>query len=143
MSAKQYHVKLNDDERQSLRRLTRRGKSSARELTRARILLLSDKGQTDEQIVAALQTSLSTIARVRQRFAQQGIESIFKEKPRPGRAPKLSPRQHAQLTALACTEAPTGRTRWSLRLLADQLVKLEIVESISYQTIAEALKKTS
>lgn len=143
MSAKQYLVKLSSSDRRSLQAQLRKGTSKARVLTRARVVLLADEGKTDQQIVEALGIARATVCRLRQRFATEGLEAALGERPRPGAVRKLSEHQEAQLTALVCSDAPDGHSRWSLRLLADKLVELKLVEAISYKTVGEYLKKTS
>ena len=143
MSAKLYQVKLSADERRSLTTLLRKGTAKARLLTRARVLLLADEGRTDEEIASALRISPSTAHRLRQRCATEGVSNALQEKARPGAVPKLNAHQEAQLTALACSEAPDGRARWSLRLLADKMVELKLVDSISHRAVGEYLKKTT
>lgn len=141
--AKRYRVTLTDDERERLRALTRKGKPSARTVRRAQILLLADVGQTDEQIVGALGCGLSTVARSRQRFVEESLEAALSDRPRPGAAPKMTPKQQAFTVALACTKPPEGRLRWTLQLLADRLVELEVIPDISDESIRRLLKKTS
>lgn len=143
MSAKQHLVKLSAAERQELQRLLRKGTAKARVLTRARVLLLASDGNSDQQIVAALGIALATVYRLRQRFATEGLAATLAERPRPGAAHKLTAHQQAQLTALACSEAPDGRSRWTLRLLADTMVELKLVDSISHNAVGQYLKKTS
>ena len=141
MSAKLYSITLAESDRQSLQQMLRSGNHKARQLTRARILLLADQQRSDAEISAALQTSLSTVHRVRQQYVAQGLQPTLCEKPRPGAVPMLDAAAEALLTALACSDAPEGRARWTLRLLADRMVELEIVESISHKTVGEYLKK--
>ncbi len=141
MSAKLYTVTLPAGERQRLRQMLRAGRHNARELTRARVLLLADEQRSDAEIMAALQTSASTVQRIRRQYLSEGLQPTLSEKPRPGAVPVLDARQEARLTMLACSDAPEGRTRWTLRLLADRMVELEIVESISHKTVGEYLKK--
>jgi transposase len=143
MPAKLYNVCLTDEQVQYLFDIVYNGKHETRKITRARILLLSSSGETDEEIVLALQTSLSTVRRVRIRFAKEGLTAALEEKPRPGQPVKLSGSDEALLTAIACSEAPEGRSRWTLRLLADKLVELKVVPSISHVTIFNILKKTT
>jgi transposase len=113
---------------------------------RARILLLADRSRgerrTDEQVAAAVVTSVMTTKRTRWRFLQEGLEAALAEKPRPGRPPKITGEIEAQLTVLACSEPPEGHARWTLRLLADRLVELGYLESISHTAVADRLKKT-
>ena len=139
-------VKLSEEERSRLKGLLRRGAAPARVQTRARILLLSDRGRgerrTDEQVAAAVVTSVMTTRRTRWRFLQEGLEAALAEKPRPGRPPKITGDIEAQLTVLACSQPPEGHAHWTLRLLAGQLVELGYLESISHTAVADRLKKT-
>lgn len=137
-----YHVSLTVEERESLLALVRRGKSSVRKVMRAQLLLLADEGKSDNDIQAALHTSLSTILRTRKRFVEEGLEAALNEKPRSGAPCKLNGKQEAYLIALACSNPPVGRDRWTLRLLADKLVELDVVEEISDETVRLRLKKT-
>ena len=139
--AKRYVVKLEAEERERLRALIRKGKPSARTVRRARTLLLADEGRTDEQIASALHAGLATVARTRQRFVEEGLEAALVERPRPGAEPKLTPKQRAFTVALACTEPPEGRLRWTMQLLADRLVELEVIPAISDESIRRLLKK--
>jgi transposase len=142
MSRKTLHkVELKEEERAKLHNYLRKGKSSSRSQTRARILLLADAGRSDSEIVDALETSKSTVARLRKKYCEEGLESILKEKPRSGAPPKISGRAKAKLTALACSEPPSGRSRWTLQLLADRLVELKEVSSISAMSVSRILKK--
>ena len=143
MPRKMYLINLTDDERQTLREMTRKGKINARKLKRALILLKADEGLTDLQIMAALNVSRPCVERVRKRFVSDGLERALNEDPRPGQKRKLDGRGEAALIATACTEAPAGHARWTLRLLAGQLVELQVVEAISHETIRRTLKKTS
>jgi hypothetical protein len=127
MPAKQYRVFLNGKKRSNLERLVSSGTAKARRINRARILLLADEsprgisrgmGKTDKEIMEVLGVSARTVAATRQRFVEEGLESALNEKPRPGRPPKLTGRDEAKLTAIACSEPPEGRVRWSVRLLA-------------------------
>ena len=138
---KRWVVDLTDEERARLRALTRKGKASARTVRRAQTLLLADEGRTDELIAAALHSGLSKVARTRQRFGEEGLEAALVERPRPGAAPKLSPKQQAYVVALACTKPPEGRLRWTMQLLADRLVELEVIPDISDEAIRRLLKK--
>ncbi len=141
--AKGYVVNLEPDEREQLRALTRKGKASARTVRRAQTLLLADEGRTDEAIAAALHSGLATVARTRQRCVEEGLTAALTERPRPGAAPKLSPKQQAFTIALACTKPPEGRLRWTMQLLADRLVELEVIPDISDEAIRRLLKKTN
>jgi transposase len=143
MPAKKYIVDLTPAEEQQLQQLISRGKPAARTVTRARILLHASAGRTDAEIALALSTSVATIERVRQRFVEEGLEAALKEKARAGAEAKLNPTQEAHLVAIACSEAPEGRARWTLRLLADRVVELGLCETISHETVRATLKKTN
>lgn len=141
--AKIYHVDLSDEERAALRHLIKSGERSARKITRARILLLADDGKTDKEIAAALHSSVPTVQRTRARFVQGGLEHALNEQPRLGgrQAKKLDEKGEAILVTLARSAPPAGRKRWTLQLLADRLVELHVVESISDETVRQVCKK--
>lgn len=150
MPAKRYRVFLNGKKRSNLERLVSTGTNKARTITRARILLLADEsprgisrgtGKTDKEIIGVLGVSARTVAATRQRFAEEDLEGALNEKPRPGRPPKLTGRDEAKLTAIACSEPPEGRVRWSVRLLADKLVEVDLVDSISHEAVRRYLKR--
>lgn len=145
MSQKQFLVQLSEQERHRLQKIARSGKDKARKITRCRILLLADKtgGKTDAQIADALNVCLATIFHIRRRYAQEGVERAIGEGTRSGQPPKFKGRTAAKITAIACSTPPDGQARWSLRLLADRLVELKIVPSISHQSVSNILKKTS
>ena len=150
MPQKKYLVTLTAEERQHLGKLLSAGKRSARTLTRARILLKADQAEggpawEDARIAEALGCGHRTVERVRQRFVEQGLEAALNHKPQdqPSRQRTLDGAAEARLIALACSEPPKGRARWTLKLLADQLVELEVVESISDETVRRTLKKTT
>jgi transposase len=146
---RRYVVSLNPEERESLLRLIGVGKGAARKLAHARILLKADEAVgprvTDEEIATALEVSDDTVARVRRRFVEEGLEAALERKPaaRPPRERVIDGAAEAKLVALCCGAAPEGRARWTLQLLADKLVELEIVESVSYETVRQTLKKTN
>jgi hypothetical protein len=147
MPAKRYHVRLSSEARQRLKRLVSTGSGKARMLTRARILLLSDEGpegpsKSDAQVIESLGGCGTTVASVRKRFVQEGLESALHERPRPGQPIKLDGKGKAHLTALACTDPPEGHARWTLRMLADKAVEVALVESLSHETVRQVLKKT-
>jgi DNA-binding transcriptional ArsR family regulator len=150
MKKKKYPVILTDAERVELKGLIAAGTAPARKLTHARILLKADQsserpGWVDEAIADAVETSQPTVSRVRKRYFEEGLEAALNRRP-PKREyrRKLDGEQEARLVALACSEPPEGQARWSLRLLADKLVELEIVEEeVSYQTVRRTLKKTN
>jgi transposase len=135
-------------ERTHLTDLISAGTAPARKLHHARILLKADEGPegpawTDQRIVDALDVSQPTISRVRKQYVEEGLEAALNRR-RPRRTPqrKLTGEHEARLIALACSTPPTGKARWSLRLLADKLVELEIVDAVSYRTVGRVLKKT-
>lgn len=145
---KTYVVTLNPEERSQVEKWVSTGRTSAKRQTHGRILLKADTGSegpgfTDEQICTALDVSRSTVERVRKHFVEHGMEVLAprRGRPRPSRR-RLDGEQEARLLALACSPPPAGRAHWTLRLLADQMVVLEHVESISYETIRRTLKKT-
>jgi len=140
---KQNSVRLKETERKVLQELISKGKEKARTLTRCRILLLADKGETDNEIIKALGSVRNTVRQIRQQYTKKGINAAIYEQPRPGAPNKFSGKQLARITALACSKAPEGRCRWSLRLLADKIVELDFVDNISYKTVERTLKKTN
>lgn len=141
--AKKYIVDLTDEERTELKKLLRGGKAGVRRLYRARVLLLADEGATDLVIAAALHLGKSTVERTRKRFVEGGVERALTDRPRPGKPRLLNGKQEAYLVALACSDPPEGRTEWTMQLLADRLIKLGIVESITDETVRRTLKKTT
>jgi hypothetical protein len=146
--AKKYRVTLTPEERAALEALISRGKADARKLAHARIVLQVDQapggpGRADADVAAALNTSTRTIERVRQRFVEQGLEPALLPKPTKRiYARALDGRQEAHLIALACSAPPEGKKRWTLRLLAGQMVALEHVVALSHEAVRQALKKT-
>lgn len=142
MPAKKYIVDLSADEREQLLQLIRRGKPSARKVTRARILLKAADGLTDDQIAALLDVGVATVERTRKRFVEQGLDAL-NERPRAGARPKLTGKQQAHIIALTCSKAPQGHSHWTLRLLAGKVVELEFTESLSRESVRRMLKKTS
>jgi transposase len=142
MPKKKYRVDLSVEERTTLAQLLRRGKAGARKLTRARILLKADDGLNDEEIAAALAVGPATVGRTRQRFVEENLGALD-EHARPGARRKLTGKQEAHVVAIACTPAPEGHTRWTLRLLADKVVALGCVDSIAHETVRQVLKKTN
>jgi len=145
---KKYRVLLTTDHRQQLHDLLATGQLPNRANTHARILLKADCGSlgpawTDEQISDALDIGPITVHRVRQSFVEGGLEGALVRRPMPRRPRMLDGEQEAHLVALVCGQPPAGQARWSLRLLADKLVELEVAEAVSYQTVRRVLKKTS
>jgi len=145
---KRYVVRLTDEERGELRRLVSKGRAAAHRIRRANILLLADAdgpGWTDARIAEAVGVHPFTVRNVRQRLVERGLEGALarKKQERPSRERLLDGKGEAELIALACSAPPEGRARWTLHLLADKLVELEVVESISHETVRQTLKKTS
>ena len=144
MPNKKYIVKLTEEERNKLEKMISRGKRSAKKILRARVLLKADEAWTDEQITQALDVNVRTIERLRQQLVEEGFDSVLK-----GRTStrqylrKLDGKQEAQLTTIACSNPPKGHARWTLRMLADQMVQLDYVDNVSYETVRSVLKKTS
>ncbi len=142
-----YQIELNPAERRELERLIHHGRAAARQQTRARILLLSDRSQgqkrTDQQVAEAVHCSETTVGNLRRRYAEGGLAQALNDKGWPGAKPKLTGELEAKLTVLACSQPPPGQARWTLRLLANQLVELGYLESVSHVTVGEWLKKTS
>lgn len=142
MPKKKYIVNLDDAERLQLEALLRGGKQRARQLTRARILLKADDGCTDEEIVEALDVGRATVERLRQRYVECGLDCLH-DQPRPGATPKLDDKGEARLLAEACSTPPQGRECWTLALLAERVVALQLTASYSYESVRQVLKKTS
>ena len=145
---KRYRVTLTPAERASMEQLINTGKAAARKLAHARVLLKADQAQggpgcADAQIAEAVQVGLVTVARVRQRFVEEGLDAALVPKPSiRSYARKLDGAGEARLAALACTKPPEGRKRWTLTLLADRLVAMGVAESLTYEAVRQSLKKT-
>jgi len=149
VSVKKYVVKLSEDERNQLNEMIRKGKSSARRLMKARILLKADvseggEGWSDKRIIEALETSATTVYRTRQQLVEEGFEAALsrKQRARPAVPPIFDGEKEARLIALSCSKPPKGRARWTLRLLESAVVELNIVDRSSDSTIWRVLKKT-
>ena len=136
-------VKVRPKEQELLKQLVSKGNEKARKITRCRILLLSHEGKTDTQIIDALRVARNTVRTVRSRYVQESLEAAINEQPRSGAPEKFSGRQRAKITAIACSEPPEGRCRWTLRLIADKVVELGISDDISYKTVERVLKNTN
>ena len=141
--AKRYRVTLSEDERDRLERLSRQRTASVRMVRRAQALLLASEEKTDEVIAEQLRMGVATLERLRRRFVEEGLEASLRERPRPGARPKLGPKERAYVVALACTKPPEGRHRWTMQMLADRLVELEMVPDITDEAIRLLLKRTS
>jgi len=138
-------VTLTKAEREGLETFVAHGKRSARAITRARILLLSDEGRKERELTEILGVSRGTVYNVRKKYQQKAharILDLLQEEPRSGRPIKLDSRVEAKVTMIACSEPPTGCGRWTLHMIADKLVKLEVTDSISHESVRRLLKKT-
>ncbi len=149
ISVKKYVVRLSGEERKRLEAMLRKGKSPARQLLKARILLKADvsdagEGWSDSRIIEAMETGPSMVYRVRKQLVEEGFEAALSRKQRamPAVARIFDGEREAKLIALACSQPPPGRARWTLRLLEEKVVELDIVERASDSTIGRALKKT-
>ena len=135
-------VRLSESEQQTLQAIVNQGHQSARQIKRAQILLHSHAGKPPKEIAAWLGTSLATVYNTRAHYQQVGLPAALHEQPRPGQPPKLDSRQEAAITLLACGDAPAGHARWTVRLLADEVIKAEIIDHLGRETIRRFLKKT-
>ena len=146
---KKYIVTLTQEERQELQTMLSKGRAAARKLMHARILLKADAGESgpawnDDAIAEGLEIGRATVERVRKQFVEEGFEAALdRRKPRRQYQRKLDGDGEAHLIALACSQAPEGRSRWTLRLLADRMVQLEQVDHLSHETVRQVLKKTN
>ena len=142
MAQEKFAVRLSEEDRTQLEGLIRRGQHSARVINRARILLKTDEGRSASQVAVALDTSERTVFRTKRRYTEEGLDGVLHDHPQANRYRKLDDRGEAHLIALACSDAPEGHDHWTLRLLADEVVELGVVESLSYETVRLRLKKT-
>jgi transposase len=138
----QYTVTLSADERAGLLRFINQGDRGARQLKRAHMLLLAAEGKRDREIAQALHASLQTVRNIRKKYAEGGLETALHDRSRPGGERKLTPKGEATLIALACSAPPEERASWTMQLLADRLIALDIVDTISDETVRRTLKKT-
>ena len=141
MVREKFTVRLTPEERHQLEHMVRAGKSSARVTSRARVLLKTDEGWSASRVAQALDVTQGTVFRLKRRFAEDGLEGALKDRAQPHRYRKLDERGEAHLIALACSPAPEGHEHWELRLLADRMVELGVVESLSHETVRLHLKK--
>ena len=142
--ARKHEVRLDDGERERVRRLISAGKAPAREQAHARVLLKVDEGLSNEEVAETVEVSVRTVERVRRFFATAGMEAALRRRSQPSRPRKrkLDGEAEAKLVMLACSRAPDGHEHWTLDLLADRMVKLNYVPAVSRDTVARALKKT-
>ena len=145
---KKYIVELTSEERKQLQQLVKKGKVAGYKIRHAQMLLKADQGNKgpgwpDVQVAEVFAAHVTTVERLRKRFVEQGLEAALERNKRNNYARKLDGNGEAHLIAIACSDPPTGRSEWSLRLLADRLVELSVVDSISYMTVSRTLKKTN
>lgn len=143
MPRKAQLIKLSNDDLSSLKNILRKGTAPARTQTRARVLDLLHRGQHPDLIAETLQISGATVFNIKRRFLDEGLDATLFDKPRSGKPPTIDGKMRAQITALACSDAPQGHASWTLRLLADQAVELGFVASISHTAVKKILKKTA
>jgi transposase len=146
MPNKLYHVHLRECERQQLEAFVKRGHKPARQLNRARLLLLADAQTRDEDIAAILGVSLPTIYKMRKKYCQNTSETILallQDQPRSGQPRKVDTRVESHVSMIACSDPPEGQARWTLQMIADKLITLHVVDSICIESVRKALKKTS
>jgi transposase len=139
---KGFKVKLKAKEKKILENTLRKGMEKARKITRCRILLLCHANESKSKIASMLSVDNNTVSNVARRYLEEGLESAINERPRCGAPPIFEGKLKAQITALACSTPPEGRSQWSLRLLADKVVELQLIDSISHSEIGNILKKT-
>jgi transposase len=132
---------LTDEDREYLNQFIRHGRASVRSVARARILLMADEGYSNKNIVKVLKITRPSVNRTRKRYCEEGLDSAINDKPRSGAPLKIDGTIEAQVTLLACSKPPEGKSTWTLKLLADKIVEMEVVESISAMTIQRILKK--
>jgi transposase len=146
---KKYKVTLTDEERQQLEGMIASGKAAAKRLAHARVLLKADAAQggpawPDERVAEAVEVSVATVERARRRFVEEGLDAALcrKRQERPSRERKLDGAAEARLVAIACSQPPDGRDRWTMQMLADELVELRVVDAVSDETVRRTLQKT-
>ena len=140
MRKQKYPVSLSKRQRSELLSIVRKGTHSARVINHARILLMAEKGNLNKDIAQALSITVMPVYAVRRRFQTEALNALY-DRPRPGKPRKLDGKAEARLTAIACSEPPKGHIRWTVRLLADRLVELDVVDAISHKTVWETFKK--
>ncbi len=141
MPRKRQIIQLSKSEESSLTKILSRGKSSAHEQRRARVLDLLNRGEHPKQLAEVLQVGIATVYNIQKRYLEEGFRSALTDKPRSGKPPVIKPEAKAKITALACSQAPVGHARWTLRLLADKAVEQAFVETISHMEVGRILKK--
>jgi transposase len=143
MPRKRQIIQLSETDRSSLTQILTKKETSAREQTRARVLDLLARKKPPEKIANLLKVGIATVYNIQKRFLETGFESALYDRPRSGKPPVIKPEEKARITALACSDAPSGYARWSLRLLADKAVEMGYIEAISHTEVQRILKKTN
>ena len=143
MPRKRQFIQLSETDKNSLTTSLTKKETSAREQTRARVLDLLACREHPETIAKLLKVGIATVYNIQKRFLAEGFTAALSDKPRTGKPPRIKPEEKARITALACSEAPAGRARWTLRLLADKAVEMGYLESVSHAEVGRILKKTS
>jgi len=142
MPRKRRIIELSKPDKSSLTKILAKKETSSREQTRARVLDLLAREEHPSQIAKLLEVGIATIYNIQRRFLGEGFEAALYDKARSGKPPVIKPEEKARITALACSDAPSGRARWTLRLLADKAVEMGYIESISHMEVSRLLKKT-
>lgn len=142
MPRKRQIIQLSETDKSSLTLILSKKETSAREQTRARVLDLLFRTEHPKQIALVLQVGIATVYNIQKRFLEEGFAAALKDKPRSGKPPVIKPEAKAKITALACSDAPSGYARWTLRLLADKAVEMNYIDSISHMEVGRILKKT-
>ena len=138
---KRITINLKQDETESLRRIVKKGSGSVREVRRANILLLANKGKESKEIAEVLEVNKGTVANVKRRYREEGLQRALTDKPRPGQPKKYTEKEEAEIIAMACTDAPRGRKRWSIRLLTYELKNKKDFATINRESVRLILKK--
>lgn len=142
MPRKRQIIQLSETDRSSLTLILTKKETSAREQTRAGVLDLPARGEHPVRIAKLLKVGIATVYNIQKRFLEEGFQPALSDKPRSGKPPTIKPEEKARMTALACSESPSGDARWTLRLLADKAVEMGYIESISHMEVGRILKKT-
>ncbi len=141
MRTRQYKVILNDEEKQYLQKYVRSGKRTASSITRVRILIMASEPKSDEEISKALSVCTTTVFNIRKRYNTEGMQEVVKGKASPGRPSGLDMKAEATMIAIACSQAPEGYAGWTMQMIADKMIELTVVETISDETVRRHLKK--
>jgi transposase len=142
MPRKRQIIQLSKTDRSSLTQILSKKETSAREQTRARVLDLLARSEHPDKVANVLKVGIATVYNIKKRFLDEGFQAALKDKPRSGKPPVIKPEEKAKITALACSDAPAGRSRWTLRLLADKSVEMGYIDSVSHMEVGRILKKT-